>query len=156
MPDEPHRQETGYAEIVRRLAPCGIDCSRCVYFEMGPVKSLAQELSQALEGFSDIAPKVADRVPCLADYPRFEDVLGFFSGAQCAGCRSGGSTLPFCAARLCHKSSGVDFCFQCPEYPCERNRFPDNLLQRWRAANDRMREVGLEQYYLESLSRPRY
>ena len=156
MPDETSSQEIVYADIVSRLAPCGIDCSRCVYYDLGAVKSLAQELSVALEGFGDIASRVADRVPCLAGYPQFAEVLGFLTEAQCAGCRSGGSALPFCAARLCHRENGVDFCFQCPEYPCERNQFPDNLLQRWRAANDRMREAGIEQYYLESLRRPRY
>lgn len=89
-------------------------------------------------------------------YPRFAEVLGLLAGAPCTGCRSGGSTLPFCAARVCHKENNVDFCFQCAEYPCERNQFPGNLQQRWRAINDRMREAGVEQYYRESLSRSRY
>ncbi len=103
-----------------------------------------------------MAPRAADRHPALAAYSEFGQILGLLAGASCAGCREGGSSLPFCAARTCFKEHGVDFCFQCPEYPCERNDYPANLVQRWRACNDRMREIGAERYYEESLSRPRY
>jgi hypothetical protein len=145
-----------YAQILERLAPCGIDCERCVMCSQGRVKNLAAGLAQALEGFENMAPKVADRVPCLGEYDRFAEVLALFAGAGCTGCRDGGQPLPFCAARTCFKEQGVDFCFQCDEYPCERNTFPENLAWRWREYNDRMREVGLEQFYRESLAKPRY
>jgi hypothetical protein len=36
---------------------------------------------------------------------------------------------------------------------CIRDR---NMAERWRSYNDRMREVGAEDYYRESLTRPRY
>lgn len=103
-----------------------------------------------------MAPKVADRVPALAEYERFREILCLFAGADCPGCRAGGSPLPFCAARTCFREQKVDFCFQCDLYPCDRNQYPENLGQRWRACNDRMREVGAEQYYQESLEKPRY
>jgi menaquinone-dependent protoporphyrinogen oxidase len=113
----------------------------------GRVRRLAVALAEALEGFETMAPRVADRVPPMRDYDRFTEVLGFFTGAGCAGCRAGGSQLPFCAARTCFREQGVDFCFQCAEYPCGRNAYPENLARRWRAAGDRMREVGAEEFY---------
>lgn len=150
------KDETTYREVVERLAPCGIDCERCVRYRLGSVKRLACELGQVLEGFDKMAARSADRVPALGSYDQFADVLGFLQEADCAGCREGGCPLPFCAARECFKEKGVDFCFQCDEYPCERNQYPAMMDERWRAVNERMRAVGPEQYYRESLEKPRY
>jgi hypothetical protein len=149
-------EEISYQQVVETLAPCGIDCERCVRYRSGSVKRLATELGQALQGFERMASKSADRVPALRDYDRFAEVLAFFQEADCAGCREGGCPLPFCAARDCFREKGVDFCFQCDEYPCGRNQYPEMMAERWRAINDRMRDAGPERYYLESLEKPRY
>jgi len=145
-----------YEQVVERLAPCGIDCERCVMCSRGRVKNLSTDLAEALEGFQNMAPRVADRFPVLQHYDRFMEILGLLAGASCAGCRDGGGVLPFCAARTCFREQGVDFCYQCAEYPCQRNDYPENLVQRWRTCNDRMREVGVERYCEESLEKPRY
>jgi len=145
-----------YADIVERLAPCGLDCDRCVMYVGGRVKNLAVGLAKALEGFELMAPRVADRFPVLGDYDHFLATLDFFSGPTCTGCRNGGSALPFCSARSCFREQEVDFCAQCAEYPCKRNSYPENLPERWRSCNDRIREVGVERFYRESLERPRY
>lgn len=151
MDDEPT-----YQQILGRLAPCGIDCQRCVMCADGVIQRSATELSAALEGFEKMAPRMAAHAPALTGYRRFADVLDLFAGAGCTGCRAGGSNLPFCAARRCFKEQGVDFCFQCDEYPCTRNDYPESFEERWRAGNDRMREVGVEEYYRETLRKPRY
>ncbi len=145
-----------YQDVVARLAPCGLDCERCVMSAGGRVKNLASGLQEALAGFEKMAPRVADRLPALRGYDQFMDVLELLTQAQCTGCRSGAPQLPFCAARVCFREQGVDFCFQCKEYPCERNEFPENVARRWRSNNDRMREAGVEEFYSESLSKPRY
>ena len=145
-----------YEQVVERLAPCGIDCERCVMFARGRVNGHASALVEALEGFENMAPRLVDRIPALAGYSSFSEILRLFASASCTGCRNGGSALPFCAARTCFRDQGVDFCFQCPEYPCQRNDYPTNLVERWRDVNDRMREVGVERYYEESLQKPRY
>jgi hypothetical protein len=145
-----------YADVVERLAPCGLDCRRCVRYVDGDVKRHANALAKALEGFETMAPRAVGRLPVLAHYDGFAQILSMFGSADCTGCRSGGAPLPFCAARTCHREKGVDFCFQCGEYPCERNQFPEDLEARWRAYSDRMREVGAEQYCRESLEKPRY
>ena len=150
------KDRPAYEDIVARLAPCGLDCERCVRYERGRVRRLATELAAALDGFENMAPRVADRLPALREYDRFAEILELFGGADCKGCRAGGVQLPFCAARTCHKEQGVDFCFQCGEYPCRRNQYPEMMVQRWRSINDRMREAGPEEYYRESLEKPRY
>lgn len=148
--------EFTYEEIVERLAPCGIDCERCARYEGGRIREHAAALAEALTGFEKMATKVADRMPALREYHSFAEILKLLAGAECAGCRVGEVDLPFCAARTCFREQGVDFCFQCDDYPCERNAFPENLARRWREYNDRMCDVGVEQFYRESLERPRY
>jgi hypothetical protein len=148
--------ELTYEETLNRLAPCGLDCHRCVMSGEGVIKRSATELAAALEGFENMALRAVARVPVLEHYSQFAEVLALLAGASCTGCRSGGANFPFCAARTCFKEQGVDYCFQCGEYPCGRNDYPEDFEERWRANNDRMREVGIEQYYRESLLEPRY
>ena len=149
-------RELTYEEILGRLAPCGLDCQRCVMCADGVVQRSASELSAALEGFDSMAARMADHVPALGGYQQFKQVLDVFCDASCTGCRGGGSSLSFCAARSCFKQQGVDFCFQCGDYPCGRNDYPESFESQWRTVNDRMREVGVEEYYRESLQSPRY
>jgi Protein of unknown function (DUF3795) len=150
------RDHDAYDEIAQRLAPCGIDCGRCIAYERGEAAALSRELKAVLEGFGEMAQKVADRKPALAGYAQFQAVLDLLASAACPACRVAAAGLPFCAARVCHREKAVDFCFQCNEYPCDRNDYPDNLASRWRTINDRMREVGVDVYYRESLGKPRY
>ena len=145
-----------YERILERLAPCGIDCGRCVMRVGGVVQRAAAGLADAVEGFDNMAARMAEHAPALGGYDRFKQVLGLFAGAPCAGCRAGGSTLPFCAARTCFKEQDVDFCFQCSLYPCYRNSYPELFAETWRKNQDRMREVGVERFYEESLQKPRY
>jgi hypothetical protein len=145
-----------YQDVVESLAPCGIDCERCVRYESGTVRRLATELGAALEGFAAMAARSVDRVPVLSEYGRFVEILDFFRNSDCPGCRRQGCPLPFCAARDCYREKSVDFCFQCDEYPCERNQYPPMMVDRWLAVNDRMRDVGPVHYYQESLAKPRY
>jgi hypothetical protein len=148
--------ELTYEEILDRLAPCGLDCHRCAMSADGVIKQTATKLAAALVGYENVAPRVAVRAPALAGYQQFSDVLAVFAGASCTGCRSGGAVFPSCAARTCFKQQGADFCFQCREYPCERNHYPEDFAAHWRENNGRMGEVGVEQYYRESLEKPRY
>jgi hypothetical protein len=58
--------------------------------------------------------------------------------------------------RDCYKSKGVDFCFQCDEFPCEKSNFDEHLKRRWIQINKRMKEIGIESYYQETKENPRY
>lgn len=148
--------KTDRKTILKELAPCGLDCSRCARYKDGEIRRLAAELIERLEGFEKVAPKIGDFIPALKNYPQFQDILTFFTQADCTGCRYGESPFPLCAAKTCFREKGVDFCFQCDEYPCERNRFHPELDSHWRYSNDRMKEIGIEAYYHEQKTKPRY
>ncbi len=145
-----------YVEIVKRLGPCGLDCSRCAGNESGEIKRLSSELIRLLDGYGKLAKLRAQSEPAFEGYAQFEEVLRAFTVAPCGGCRSDNVRCYLtCAARTCHKEKGVDFCFQCSDYPCDKE-FHDRIRQRWRQLNDRMKEVGLTQFFLEQSELPRY
>lgn len=147
---------TDYEVALSELAPCGLDCSRCFGYAGGEIRDLAATLLDRLGNFDRVARRLSGVVPAFQEYPRFHEVLTVMAGASCLGCRAGGGHFPPCAAKSCFREKGVDFCFQCDEYPCQRNGFDKGLLRRWRQMNDRMREIGVEAYYREQKKIPRY
>ena len=40
-----------YAQIVQKLAACGLDCSRCADYQNGEIKELSTKLLDLLEGY---------------------------------------------------------------------------------------------------------
>ncbi|HEY9060062.1 MAG TPA: DUF3795 domain-containing protein [Pseudobacteroides sp.] len=81
------------------VAPCGIDCFNCEMYE----KNVTQEFQERLSLATGI-PK--DKIVCK-------------------GCKDGNICLFLsirnqkCSTLECVKSKGVDYCFQCNEFPCE-------------------------------------
>ncbi|NLY76068.1 MAG: DUF3795 domain-containing protein [Firmicutes bacterium] len=145
-----------YNQVVQKLAPCGLDCSRCADFENGAIRELAAKLARLLKGYERLAKIKAEKNPAFADYEKFKDILNSFAEAACGGCRSDNVKCPIiCHAQTCHKEKKVDFCFQCAEYPCEK-QFEGKLRERWINMNDRMKEIGVINYYLEQSKLPRY
>ena len=140
-----------YEQILLRLAPCGLDCSRCFRFHDGEVEKLGLKLGKLLEGFEDNAGRLAEWAPQLRSYPQFKEVLDLFQHGECRGCRYGECIFP-CNTQDCFKEKGVDFCFQCDEYPCDH----PPIARRWRKLNDAMKQIGVEKFYEIQLEVPRY
>ena len=144
-------------ELEKRLAPCGLDCSRCVRKSGGDISRHAAALVEALEGFGSFPARGAAMNPVFAGYPAFEAMLGFLAGADCGGCRADNRCgIPGCAAKSCASERGVSFCGECAEFPCDRNSYPESLAGRWRAMGERIAAAGAEAWYAEQASRPRY
>ena len=145
-----------YKEVVRRLAPCGLDCSRCADYAGGEIQNLSTRLSGLLKGYSRLA-KVKEAIkPVLTGYPQFAEVLNSFSQAACSGCRGNNVLCPVeCVAGVCSREKGVDFCFQCGEFPCSK-KIDIQTQERWLKFNLRMKEIGVEEFYQEQSKLPRY
>jgi hypothetical protein len=145
-----------YEEIVRRLAPCGVDCSRCVDCDGGEIRRLALRMLELFGNYERLALLKADSDPAFKKYPEFRTLLTRFSEASCGGCRSDHPHCPFqCSVRTCYREEGIDFCFQCKAYPCEKG-LGCPLGERWKKMNDLMQETGVEAYYDEQAKNPRY
>jgi hypothetical protein len=145
-----------YNTIVKETAPCGIDCARCVNYAHGDIRRLSVELSSHLSGFEKLASAFSKSNPMMNHYDSFAEILSFFANATCQGCRSGSRCFPGCAASECVKEKKVDFCFECGEFPCEKNSYPPMLEALWKKNNEKMKSVGVETFYSEQKSKPRY
>lgn len=140
------------------VAPCGLDCSRCVSCSQGRTVALSRELLELLgENFHAYAARLQGINPALAEYPQFRRVLESFAEDRCGGCRSGKRVcLPSCTIMTCTAARGVEFCFQCDEYPCTNTGLPEPVLKKWRVQNDRMQDIGIDGYLRELADTPRY
>lgn len=145
-----------YGEILRRLAPCGLSCAKCYAFRDGAVGRHARDLGESLGNFDIYAQRFSAFVPQFEDYPAFRRLLGYLAESGCAGCRQGQCIWPNCGVKTCFRGKGVDFCFQCDEFPCAKTNFDAHLEKRWIAMNRRMAEVGVEKFFLETNDQPRY
>ena len=145
-----------YKKIVSELAPCGLDCSRCVFSANGSIRRNAEELREGLSGFEKMAKFFAAENPALAGYDSFIAVLDFIRSGECQGCREGAGCYDGCEARNCVKTGKVDFCFECESFPCDRNKFNPQLAEKWKNNNLAMRNVGVETFHAEQKNKPRY
>lgn len=143
-------------EIIGKLAFCGLDCSRCADYENGEIRNLSSKLLELLTGYERLATLKAQSIPVFSGYPEFIGILGHFSEGTCGGCRSDNVRCPIeCHAKDCCQEHGVDFCYECNEFPCDK-QFQGKLRERWIHINNRIKEIGLENYFYEQSREPRY
>lgn len=145
-----------YEEILKMLSPCGLDCGRCADYAGGEIHRTSKNLAGLLENYQRVAGMKEDSIPVYKNYSHFKEILQCFAGGPCGGCRSlNNRCFIECRAKDCLTSRKVDFCFQCADYPCE-SQFTGSLRERWLKRNDRMKEIGVEEFYKEQLKVPRY
>ncbi len=145
-----------YKEILNILAPCGLNCGKCLANSEGEIKKHSKELKGLLGNFDRYAKRFSAFMPVFKNYSEFKELLEFLTQGNCNGCRKGDCKYPNCGVAKCYQEKGVDFCFQCHEFPCDKTNFDPDLKQRWLQMNNRMREVGIEAYFKETKDLPRY
>jgi hypothetical protein len=95
--------------------------------------------------------------PLFLKYPEFKEMLDYFSTWKCRGCRKEKCVLfKNCNVRDCCENKRVDYCFQCPEFPCNNTGFDEHLQNRWKMVNIKMNECGVEAYYDVIKDKSRY
>jgi hypothetical protein len=147
-----------YKEIISILAPCGLNCEKCVAYKDGFIAKSARDLNNYLGNFESFAERYVRLFPEYQNYPAFAKMLDYLANPQCDGCRKGHCLYTGCGVGSCEKieSGELDFCFQCNEFPCERPQFHPDLDRRWKERNSRMKDIGVEGYFEESKDLPRY
>jgi hypothetical protein len=145
-----------YKDILESLAPCGLSCAKCFAYSDGGIRRHSLELQELLGSFDRYAERFSAFLPVFENYPSFKELLACFTESHCVGCRKGTCLYPDCGVVACYSEKGVDFCFQCGEFPCEKTNFDPHLERRWLQMNERMKEVGVEAYFEETKDLPRY
>ena len=146
-----------YKEILNKVAPCGLYCSKCLFFNGGEIKYHGARLLELLGSFDRYAERFTELVdPVFKNYPSFKELLTYIVQEGCRGCRADQCKYARCGVISCHREKKVDFCFQCDEFPCEKTNFDPDLKRRWIEMNNRMKEAGVATYYEENKDLPRY
>ena len=52
-----------YAEILKILAPCGLNCAKCIGFAGGDIKKQAGDIKKLLGSFDSYAERFSDFFP---------------------------------------------------------------------------------------------
>ena len=146
-------------QIRASLAPCGLSCENCFAHVDGEIRRRSLKLKESLGNFDGYAKRFETLLgePVFKRYPAFKEMLDYFASENCTGCRSERCALfTNCGVRLCHREKGVDFCYQCDAFPCDRTHFDEGLYKAWVRINEIIRDEGIEKYYEKTLKRPRY
>ena len=143
--------------IKSQLAPCGLPCGKCLAYAGGPIQQLSLALADELgENFTGYAKMFEGMNPVFKQYSAFRELLDFLGSGSCTGCREKGCLFKDCGVTVCVKDKGVDYCYQCDEFPCDKHGMPDGLAQRWHANNKKMKEIGPDEWFCGSKDKPRY
>ena len=145
-------------EHVREImAPCGLDCGKCLANPDSRIAVLARELRGELGGFGSYAGRFALMNPVFSRYADFAALLDHLAdGGTCPGCRTGRCLFAGCEVGRCTRERGVDYCSECDEFPCAKANLPAHLDALWRATTAAIREMGPEAFYETIRNRPRY
>lgn len=139
------------------LAPCGLDCGKCLANPDSRIAGLARDLRCELGGFAAYAEMFAGMNPVFARYPDFAALLGHLAdGGACPSCRSGNCLFADCAISRCTRERGLDYCSGCAEFPCAKANLPPHLDVLWRMSTEAIRRHGAEAFYASIRDRPRY
>jgi hypothetical protein len=145
-------------EYLNRLAPCGLHCGKCFAFRDGDIHRLSVELLRNLGNFEPYAKRFETHLdPVFQNYPAFKAMLDYFAAGDCGGCRR--EKCKFyknCKVRSCAEEHSVDFCYKCPEFPCDHTGLDEDLYKRHVRINRRIAEIGPAAYYEEVKDTPRY
>jgi hypothetical protein len=148
-----------YNQIKRRLGPCGLHCGKCFAFVAGDISRSSKKLKESLGNFDIYAERFVELIdePVFKKYPDFKEMLSYFESVECGGCRKEKCKIfKGCKVRDCYEEKGVDFCYQCPDFPCNKTGFDEHLHKRSVDINRRIKEIGVEEYYDEIKDKPRY
>jgi hypothetical protein len=144
-------------DVARVLAPCGLHCGKCAAFADGPVREHARALQALLgDNFGAYAERFAAAQPAFEGYGAFRELLDYLASGACTGCRGRGCLFQACRVGPCARERGVDFCFQCADFPCTGHGMPERLEALWRRNNRTMAEQGPRAFYATIKDKPRY
>lgn len=145
-----------HKEFLEVLGPCGLNCNKCFAYSKGEIRETSIKLQQLLGSFDRYAERFKNFLPVFENYPVFKELLNFLTQSDCAGCREGECKYPNCGVITCYKTKGVEFCFECKEFPCDKSNFDPDLKRRWIEMNNHMKKDGVDSYYEQTKDLPRY
>jgi hypothetical protein len=146
-----------YRELLDYVAPCGLNCVTCLAFERSEIRGHALALLELLgPNFDAYAERFSNMNPVFEHYRGFKMLLSFLGEGSCGGCRKGGCLFRNCVVHRCVQEKGVDFCFECKEFPCEGKGLHPPLYEKWKQNNEMMKALGVRRFHEKTKDLKRY
>jgi len=124
-------------------------CAFCDYYK-GTIVKAAKNLLAYTERYGSL--RLISEANNACSFDEFMKGLRWLASQEkpCKGCRFGGgwSWWPDCPVRDCCIPKGVDFCYQCEDFPCKKLK-EEPLLNRKKAiieANKKIKTIGIEHW----------
>lgn len=150
-------------DILDAIAPCSLCCHTCAMKKDGIIANTAKDLLNYHIGYCDFENLILSKKfkKSIREEKKFLEKLREKSNVTCRGCRNGEHgkyCIKNCFILECSKSHGVDFCGECNEFPCNKTKdiFNDIVLEDWLIGNNRIKEIGIEKYYEETITLSHY
>ena len=87
------------------------------------------------------------------DYTEFRKALDFFSKKDswlvCWKCCKGGDGRPDCEIRKCCENHGLDVCFDCDEFPCDKVKEDTKMIERAKE----YKKLGKDEWLLQEVEK---
>ena len=141
------------------LAPCGLCCETCFAHVNGDIRKYSLKLKEKLGNFQINAKRFETLLdnPIFKKYIDFKEMLDYFASENCKGCRNEQCKLfKDCGVRPCHQEKQIDFCYQCDKFPCNKTNFDAGLYKGLVMINEKIKKIGIENFYEKTRIRPRY
>jgi len=122
------RKEVRIMEKNQRIAVCGLNCSECDIFRASDNPEIAQRIVNWFKEERHIDVKIED--------------------IHCLGCREDRTKhwSPDCwILRCCVDEKGLEFCYQCEDFPCEKLSEWAKENKKYEEALNRLKEMGKRQ-----------
>ena len=110
------------AQLKRLATYCGAFCGECGIYKGRVYAMVSQDFREIIEaaGYSDWLPRF---VKLDFDFEDFLKGVEYFSkeDSECycqEPCKKGGGAP--CEIRPCAKEKGIEICYECKEFPCEK------------------------------------
>lgn len=126
---------------------CGNYCRTCYWYN-NALMNPAKQLLELIKGHSEVAGWINYKGGSSKETIKGLEIL---SKSACAFNCKGGGGWSGCPVRKCCNAKGIDFCFECPDFPCERNWgeksehadvFTADKIKRLQE----MKEIGVEEW----------
>jgi hypothetical protein len=142
--------------LLRVIAPCGLLCYTCDAMKDGVINASAKKLLYVLGSYDSFLDGSPGSRTISDKYNDFKEVLEYLANGKCHGCREDHCMDSNCIIPKCTEDRGILFCFECKDFPCDKTGFPTGLREKWIRKNNKIKEIGIEQFFEEEKKVPHY
>jgi hypothetical protein len=134
---EARRNEVGY---------CGCYCRTCHWYS-DAMRKPATQLLELVKANFEVAGWINEKGGSSAETLKGLEIL---SKSACSFNCKGGSGWTGCPVRSCCVTKGIEFCFECSDFPCakwdERGKFSNVFNTSKKKRLLEMKEIGAEEW----------